>query len=220
MIEILGQIPGAQTTITSSQIVWQTLVQVTTALIASGTLIAILAYLSKALLQQWLTKELEAYKEKLGHELSIARLEHDVVYKRVDEKVAIALTGVYERLQPLYELVESYCKVVETSAQGTKEEKLERVQKSNAEFWSFFLSNRPYIPPKLFKSTRSIADQLVNATYTMHSILQREERGSFDDGDGEDAWLSNHQRLNKEISELFTTLIGEIQTRLGVKDLD
>ena len=99
--------------------------------------VAAVAWLARSLTAHILSKDLEHYKvalqaqnelelEKLRAELARQTLEHEIRFRRVDDKVAEVLADVYRHLFRLYESVSKYVKVVEWSSEPSKEEKLKK----------------------------------------------------------------------------------------------
>jgi len=198
--------------------------------ILGGTAIAVaaLAWLAKSLLTHYLSKDIEKHKatltaqnalesERLRAELTKQALEHEVRFRRVDEKVAEHLDHVYRHLFRFYESVCSYVRDVEWSCEPSKEEKLEAASKANRAFWDYFLVNRVYLPPTLFQRVRQLADKLTQITNEFTRGLRREEKGFVREDDG-DHWSEALNAVEKEATPLFTAIVREVQERLGVHD--
>lgn len=198
--------------------------------ILGGTAIAMaaLAWLSKSLLIHFLSKDIEKHKasltaqnaleiERLRAQLTKQALEHEVRFRRVDEKVAEHLDQVYRHLFRLYESVCSYVRDLEWSSEPPKEEKLEAASEANRAFWDYSLLNRVYVPPSLFQRVRQLADKLTKITNEFTRGLRREERGVVRDDD-KDHWSEALKAIEQEATPLFTAIVREVQERLGVHD--
>jgi hypothetical protein len=200
--------------------------------VLGGTAIAVaaLAWLSQSLMTQFLSKDIERHKnnlaaqsalelEKLRAEFARQALEHEVRFRRVDDKVAEHLAEVYQRLFRLFEKVSSLVRILEWSNEPSKEEKLNAAGAATQEFWNYFLPNRIYIPPKLYERVRELANKLVGIANDFGRGLRREARGAESD-ETEDHWSKAFNAIEKEASPLFTALVRDVQSRLGVEDQD
>lgn len=198
--------------------------------ILGGTAIAVaaLAWLLKSLLVHFLSKDIEMHKatltaqnaleiERLRGELTKQALEHEVRFRRVDEKVAEHLDQIYRHLFRLYESVCSYVRDLEWSSEPPKEEKLKAASEANRAFWDYFLLNRVYVPPSLFQRVRQLADKLTKISNEFTRGLRREKRGIVRDDD-EDHWSEALKAIEQEATPLFTAIVREVQERLGVHD--
>lgn len=207
---------------------WEVVTELGKILGGAGILVAALTYLAKKLLTQWMDKDVEKHKatlqaqnaigvEKLRSDLRQQSLEHEVKYRRNDEKVADHLHGTYKRLLCFYECICSYVKIIE-SDEAPKNEKLDETQKASKEFWDYFLPNRLYIPPTLFRKTKAFAEKLTSITNDFTKNLKRERDGR----DVEDIhfWSKAFSEINEEQGSVFSSLVEEFQKRLGVFDLD
>ena len=199
--------------------------------ILGGTAIAVaaLAWLAQSIVTHFLSKDIEKHKdhlasqsalelEKLRAEFARQALEHEVRFRRVDEKVAAHLAEVYQRLFRLYENVSSLVKFLEWSNEPSKEEKFKATSEANRAFWDYFLPNRIYIPPKLYEQIRGVANKLTDIANDFGRALRREARGVV--MEEEDHWTKAFDAIELEASPLFTAMVHEVQKRLGVQDFD
>ncbi len=188
--------------------------------ILGGTAMAIaaMAWLAKSLLTHFLSQNVESHKqelaaqsalelEKLRAEFARQAIEHEVRFRRVDEKVAEHLTEIYQRLFRLFENVSSLVKFLEWSSEPPKEEKLNAVAEANREFWDYFLPNRIYVPPQLYERIRAVANKLADIAKDFDRGLRREARGVAADKE-EDNWTKAFNAVQDEASPLFTALRG------------
>ncbi len=196
-----------------------------------GTAVAIaaLAWLAKSLMSHLLDKGVEQHKavlraktdaevEKLRAVLERESLEHEVKFRRIDDRVAEHLGEIYARLFKLYESASKYVAILEHSGEPSKKEKFKTVVEANREFWDYFLPNRLYVPPRLFKRIRTVADGLANVVGDFTRGREREEQGRR--LPEEDYWMKAYETFEKEVTPLFTDLVANFQRRLGIDDLD
>lgn len=197
--------------------------------ILGGTTIAVaaLAWLTRSVVTHWLSNDIERHKaqlyaqnameiERLRAEFSRQTLEHEIRFRRTDEKVAERLDEIYRRLFGLYENVSSYIKVMEWSHEAPKDEKLEACSKANREFWDYFLLTRIYVPPTLYKRIRDVAEKLTDITNDFTRGRRREDKGMIDEE--EDYWSNSFKSMKEQADPLFTAIVSDVQRRLGVED--
>ena len=91
----------------------------------SGAIVIIaVAWVVRSLVSHVLSRDIERHKaalqaqsvlelEKLRADLTKRTLEHEVRFRRVDEKLSEVLAEVYRRLFRLYESVSHYVKIIE-----------------------------------------------------------------------------------------------------------
>src|SRR5690349_9505757 len=103
-------------------------------------LVAAAAWLTRTIVSQFLARDIEKFKHQLGLEAQEFRVElerqsveHGVRFRRIDEKVADALSEMYERLHRLHSAVASLVSPVEFSGELSKEEKLKLAQQASRE---------------------------------------------------------------------------------------
>jgi hypothetical protein len=141
-------------------------------------------------------------------------LEHEVTFRRLDEKVTEHLIVIYQKLFSLYEKANSFVKIVERSDEPGKEEKLAMVVEANKEFWDYLLPNRVYVPPALYKRIREVADTLADIANDFSRGAHRESKGIANTD--EDYWMKGIKEMNDKATPMFSALVDEIQRRLGV----
>ena len=186
-----------------------------------------LAWLTRKLLTHWMDKEVDKHRaalqaenaaatERLRSELRRQSLEHEVKYRRNDDRIAERLDQVYRRLLRFYECIVSYVKAVEHSDEPPKDAKLHETRSASKRFWDYFISRGLYIPPALFKATKAFADKLTSITNDFTENLRRETHGM--EPDDIHFWSKTFSEINKEQASVFSSLVEEFQRRLGVFD--
>lgn len=118
--------------------------------------------------------EIETELLKIGHANELASIEHDIQYRRVDEKVADTLVGLHCRLQRLYAEVHAFSRWGEYTDEPSPEEKVNSVQAANRKCYRYLFAHRPYVPPALFRRTKDILDSLVDAAQDIVSARRQE----------------------------------------------
>jgi hypothetical protein len=189
----------------------------------TAILVTAVAWLMRSIILNLLSKDVEKYKadlklesERHRMELQKAALEHEIKFRRVDEKVAETISELYERLLRLFEAVHSYVKMVEWSHEPSKAEKLQATIDANREFNDFLFPKRLYIPKKLFVRIRDCGYKLADITSAFARGQKREEDGI--DTEGPDHWMEAFDAVEKEVNPLFSDLVADFQKRIGVED--
>ena len=191
--------------------------------------VAAIAYLAKSLMNHLLSKDLEQHKvqldeqtklklDRLRADITQQNLEHDVKYRRIDEKVSEHLAEIFAKLTVFYECVTSYVSITESGSEPSKKEKLESTVKANDEFWDYLVPNRIYIPPRLYKRIRSVAVKLSEITSKFAAGQRLEENGRLDPE--ENYWDLAIESIKEEATPLFNDLISDFQQRLGIHDYE
>src|SRR5437899_847534 len=85
----------------------------------AAIMVSAVAWLARSIVTQVLNKDIEKFKAQLQKEA----FEHQVRYRRLDEKVADALAGVHGRLHRFIRAVKSYVSEIESSEEPSKEDK-------------------------------------------------------------------------------------------------
>ncbi len=185
------------------------------------------AFLARSLTIHFLSKDIEGYKanlqaqneielEKLKAELTKQTLEHEIRFRRTDEKVAKILTGVYRRLKPLHDSVAKYVSILEWSNEPSKQEKLKIASEANDKFVKYFVLNRLYIPPKLYEQIDLFAKNIRIIAHNMNDALVEAREGIRGDEDG---WSKAYYAVENEAKPAFEKIVQGVQKRLGIKDM-
>lgn len=169
------------------------------------------AWLARTLISHQFSKDLEKFKADLRQ----AAFEHEVRFRRSDDKVAEHIYQIYGHLRALRNSVGSYVNFIERSDEPKKEEKLKIVDRVNKEFWEYYGANRLYLPPSLDKRVESLADRLTKITNEFTLGLERENRGTYD---GPDHWIAAFESIKNDANPVFEDLISAFRRRLGVED--
>ncbi len=188
-------------------LLWQ---EIVTTLGLSTLLVSAVSWLARSIVTQILNKDIEKFKLELQKEA----FEHQIRYRRVDEKVADALCRVYGRLHPFVRAVKSYVAEFERSDEPSKEEKRQIVANAQREFKECVRDSRLYIPESLYERTATLAQKLAQITNDFARGLRRQGRGVVT----EDSWAKAMEDVEREAEPLFSDIVATFQKRLGVVD--
>jgi hypothetical protein len=188
------------------------------------------AWLIRAIITHFLSKDVESYKEKLRLENSIEleklrsslakeALEHEVKFRRIDEQIAERLATVYELIFGLFQKTHDYVSPAGNEGDKTREEKQELFEKASEEFWTYFSRNRIFIPPRMYEQIKEVAHALskIGLDFTEGQYLK--EKGLAEKG-GVGYWITAWNAIRDTATPLFNKLVAEHQRRLGVVDVD
>lgn len=197
-------------------------------IIIGGTTAAVfaIAWLAKSLTAHLLSKDITSHKaaldaqyrleiERLKAELTKKTLEHEIKYRRVDEKVAEVLEEVYRLLIQFYGSVQDYVSFFELSEGPTKSEILDIVCERCKEFGDNFVLNKIHIPPNLFESIKKFSDKLAEIAENFSDGREKEEKGIPSETGH---WSQAFHALKDEAKPLFNKIVQDVQHRLGVHD--
>ena len=209
---------------------WDIVKELATILGGAGILVFALTYLAKRLITHWMDKEVESHKaalqaqndkaiEQLRSALRQQSLEHEVKYRRTDEKIADRLEGVYVRLQSFYSCISDYIAPVRASNEPSREDLFKKAQKASEDFWDYLDIGRLYIPAALSETTEAFATKLTDITIDFKEYLNRKEQGRLEESDVH-VWSNTHEEIRKTQAAVLSSLLKEFQQRLGVFDLE
>lgn len=182
--------------------------------ILGGTAILVwaLTYLAKKLLTHWMDKDVQKHKasleatnaielEKIRADLRQRAIEHELQFRRNDEKVAERLDEIYRRLLDFHGCLKGCVEVLESPGEPSKQEKLDATRKANREFWDYFKKNRLYVPRDLFAKTEAVAVRFRHIMLDFETGLQGQR-----DGIKKDLrfWSKAYKEAREEASPIFS----------------
>ena len=175
-----------------------------------GLFLLAVAWFVRSTFLKYLDKDVEQYKTRLKQEA----LEHEIQYRRVDERVADALSEIFANLHNLFEAGFNYAKMLGLKDGPSREELYESVRNANHSLNScLYNKNRLYIPPKLFEKVEKVQKKLAENARGL-SFAENVPPPS----DHEDPWMKAYKEFQLEINPIFSEIVAEFQNRLGVND--
>jgi hypothetical protein len=167
---------------------------------------------------EWRTEvfktSLQRRTDVFENELKKAALEHEVQFRRNDEKFADVLSKIYGRLSAYHRAVQSFVAEWERTNEPSKEEKLKSAADANRELTECLLNDRLYIPDSLYKRVNALANNLAKIAYEFKSGQRREQSGLISDDD--DYWGKAVDAVNDEAKPLLDEILAAFQKRLGI----
>jgi hypothetical protein len=129
----------------------------------NAALLAVFAWLGRAVFAHFFAKDLERFKsdlshassaaaERMKHELQIVSTEHQIRYVKLHERRAEVIEKLYEMLVEAHWASQSFVDVFEFAGEPPKAEKYLTAMNKGAEFFRFFDKNRIYLTPEVCRS--------------------------------------------------------------------
>ena len=169
--------------------------------------VAVLAYLAKALVTLLFNREVERFKAQLERD----NLEHEVRFRRVDERIAEALSEVYVVVYDLVDALRQYLHPC-----GAKEEPCKAFTEARKRFEDIFFHKRLYIPLDVFRKVYEFYSHSIRIADKFTDARERHEKGTETEEDRH-FWTEAVEALNAEAEPLFAQIVLEFQGRIGVE---
>jgi hypothetical protein len=187
--------------------------EIVTLFVTQSLFLLALGWLARTSFVHFLASRLEAFKT----ELKMQAVEREIRFRRVDEKVANALSELYGKLRLLFDSVHLYVTSSLSTDECGMEERLDTVITANSEFRKCFFANRLYIPTSLFDRVKQdVAAPMVDIVNTLTRARRREERNTRQANRDEDAWNTAFNALQNDVSPVYSEIVAEFQRRIGV----
>lgn len=201
-------------------------------------LIGVLAYLSKTLLTQWLSREVrrqdaelsrnaksfelelkakyDLAAEQLKSELQRSASEHQIRFARLHEKRAETIAEAYALLAEILWNLESYVKPMQLVGEPSMEEKKHATLKSIVDFYRFFEKNRIYLPAAACDALSAFIGQIKQLFFEF-SVYAFQPLGSGADRDKHkfDMQLKAWELTQGNIPEALRALEDDLRVLLG-----
>jgi hypothetical protein len=126
----------------------------------NAALIAGIAWLARSIIQNWLAKDVEAFKaalvqqaakenERLRHDLHTQAIEHQVSFSKLHERRAEVVAEAYAKLVEAYWALQSFASVVEWSEEPSKLDKYKEAMNKSTDYFRYIDKNRIFLPAPL-----------------------------------------------------------------------
>lgn len=204
---------------------WQTILL---ALGGNTALLAVLGWLTKSIVHQQLSRDIEQFKatlaadtsavtERLKHELQLATVEHQIRFSRLHERRAEVTSELYSLLiEALWE-AESFLLPAEFVGEPTQSEKYVSARNKLVELYRYFDRHRIYLPPELCQSLQELHNTVRGLVASYGMWLQH-----GDESFPEHALQQKHEALTRgwnaiknEVPQARQVLEDEFRVLLG-----
>lgn len=191
-------------------------------------MLAVLGWLGKSLIGNFLSKDLEKYRatlsaaneiacERLRHELSLIAQERNIVFSSLHQKRAEAIAGVYERIVETLQKGESYVSPMEFKGEPTKQEKYSAFAESYNDLVRYFGKSRIYIPKTTCLKIDALIEQTKEAVIEMSVYMSLPDRHlSREDQIVElNAWSKSWKCFKDKVPVAKEALESDLRVLLG-----
>lgn len=177
------------------------------ALGGNAVFLAVVAYLGKSIITQWLNKDLERFKgdlrgvadtelAKLKGALEIAATEHSIILSRLQDKRAEVIDGLYTRLAAAIAATTSYVQIFELAGAPPKEEKGKLAATALIAFRDYFDQKRIWLPAEVCEKV-DILEEGLRRTYNDFALDRDwEKRGIPTKSDG---WMKAWEAVTENL---------------------
>lgn len=197
--------------------------------------VGVLALLARSLLRHWLDKDVDRYRLKLDAELRQQALEHEVRFRRVDQKVAQALGDTYVLLQDHLADLKYYVQPFDDDTDPSRDERQKKAEASLQALRDHLVRARLYLPPDLYDDTRGLAGELRKIIRDFGIGLMADRHWQIVDDtkklvpdipvprereDKIDYFAQTYEAMDRVASELVERLVTRFQKTLGVVQVE
>ncbi|WP_211475055.1 hypothetical protein [Collimonas humicola] len=219
---------------------WQTILL---AFGGNAALLAVLAYIGKALLEKILARDTTRFVsdlkaksdaavehlksdlkaksdtavEHLKSDLQLRTIEHQVRFSRLHEKRASVITDLYGHLVETLWEAESFLSPMQWVGEPSKKEKHGTTLNQLAIFYRYFDKHRIYLPETLCTSLESLLLKVRSHVIHFGVYVQLDEAGLPDHArqQKDEAWNKGWEAINTEIPPARKRLEDEFRSLLG-----
>jgi hypothetical protein len=193
----------------------------------SAVLIAVIGFLSRSLLSNFLSKDIEAFKAnlqmesqreitKLKSSLELIAFEHQVRFSRLHEKRAEVIATLYGKIDELYRVVYEFVRSYPHMEELRKDQKIENIQDYANEFKVYFSIHKIYFDPNVCGKIISFQEELSHTCSTLISF--HKDRGVINIPEGAEhkEWLKSMSLIEREVEDIKRVLETSFREILGV----
>ena len=192
----------------------------------SAALFGIIGWLTKSLISQLLSKDIENHKSKLQYdsEIELTKLkkeiektefEHQVRFSKLHDKRGEVLADLYKFLVESVWVTRSLASPAEWAGEPTKNEKYADAMNKLGEFFRFFDQHRIYIPKKLCPLIDEFIDKLRNPTIGLGIYFSIENPNENTLKEKMDVWDKAWSSAKNDIPKARQELEQEFRIILG-----
>jgi len=194
----------------------------------NALLLAILGWLAKSLLQNFLTKDLAEHRIRLeseneraaqsfGHKLALVAREHDIRFGKLHERRAETIAKLYELLIDTYESGAAYSSPVGHSGELPKSEQFSEFANFYNQAARYLHRNKLFLPAEtcqmvdeLFRGLREQPSRL-----NMYMNMADQHPGTSMELKRLDAWDAAWKYFNEDFKPAIAALENDLRVLLG-----
>jgi hypothetical protein len=189
--------------------------------------IAALAWLARSIVKQWLSKDVETYKntlkaeadvalERLRSELQITADRRNIEYSRIHENRLNIISEIAEKIRAFNTAVAAYTSAFEVAGGPSKEERRKVAFHALAEFDKYFGPRRFFLPKKTVKKIEAFRSglQKISVEFMVHVEQGRREVPRDPDKNIE-VWIKANEYTETQAPMLIEELEDDFRNLLG-----
>ncbi len=200
--------------------------EILSAVLASTASAGIVAFLSKSLLSQWLSKDLEVYKarlqretnaelERIKAEVTRVNLEHQVRFTRLHEHRARVISGIFARLGRLHSTLLVWLQALTSGSADDLMPRYNDVVERCREFIDFYHPHAIWLDSA---SCESIDHVLVLLDAPINALIVSVQKGTSDSTaliNAIQGLTTELPRIRHHLDEHFRIILGMTQAEVG-----
>jgi hypothetical protein len=177
----------------------------------NAALLLVLGFLGRSIFNHALNRDLEKFKGQL----QLSAVEHEIRFRRLDEKRAAVVAELYKLLVKALWEAESFTSPMEWAGEPDKKAKYVSAQNAIAEYFRFFDQHRIYISPELCEQLESFARELRQPVISFGVWLQHDYLTDQAAVRKSDAWDAAWKKVREDVPKLRAGIEREFRAIIG-----
>jgi hypothetical protein len=199
-----------------------------TAIGGSALLFAVFGFLSRSIINHFLSKDVEKYKidlraenerslEELKTSLKIIAFEHEIRFSRLHDKRAKIIAELYTRLVGLVHAAEQFVSLFQNPQGPNKLDLFKIVMDEMEKFMPYFEKNRIFLDDSLCGKVDKFLDVLTKPVYQFLGAIAPEEESNVDNTREKlGLWFAAWNSVKDDVAMARKELECEFRNILGV----
>jgi hypothetical protein len=193
---------------------------------SSTVLFTALGFLSRSIINHYLSKDIETFKtrlkadsdlaqQQLRNSLKLIAVEHEIRFKRLHEKRAEVLDELYAHLSEAVRLTRSFVSIMEWNGEKSKQEKYPETMQKILDFYWYFDKHRIYLTQTQCNLIDAFVDKLREPSieFSMYLDVSRFDAKSLKEKNKvwRDAWKSVEEKVplaRQALEDEFRKILG------------
>ncbi len=176
-----------------------------------GVLLAIVAWVVRSIINHYLTKDVEKYRDALKAE--------SFKFSRLHEKRGEVMAQLYANLDELVKATYSFVNLAEWTGEPNKDEKRKMAGEALRKFQDQFDKNRIYFSGSLCDRIDKFVREFTRpaAKYALYLTMSKDSDDSVRK-ERDEAWFSAYDKMEKDVPEMRKAIENEFRSLLGVEE--
>lgn len=194
---------------------------------SSTLLVVALGFLSRSIINHYLSKDIETYKikikaesdisqEQLKNSLKLIAVEHEIRFKRLHEKRAEVLDELYAHLAEAVYLTRSFVSIMEWVGDKSKQDKYLEAMQKIVEFYRYFDRHRIYLTDEQCELIDAFVDRLREPSIEFSFYLDVPKFNQEMLKEKSKVWREAWESVEKKVPPARQALEDEFRKMLGV----